>query len=173
MESKLGVSDNMLPGGKRSVDKGQFALSSYDQEILAKGPPQEDSGPPPAPAEQSTVSSSPPSYSPMGSYGQGAYQSSYTAYPNAYGSAGVPSTQSPGYAYYQPQQYSPYQASYAPAQVYQQPYSQVCLCCCCLCDIGIDWGVFSCSILNSLHTRQAAPTTTTHKSMGNSVGPTA
>ena len=129
MESKLGVSDNMLPGGKRSVDKGQFALSSYDQEILAKGPPQQGSGPPP---DQPTQPAAPsPSYSPMGSYSQGSYQSPYAAYPNTYGSGTAASTQSPGYSYYQPQQYSPYQASpyqasYQSQPVYQQQYSQVC-----------------------------------------------
>mmetsp|Transcript_41954 Transcript_41954/g.132269 ORF Transcript_41954/g.132269 Transcript_41954/m.132269 type:complete len:472 (-) Transcript_41954:1026-2441(-) len=127
MESKLGVSDNMLPGGKRSVDKGQFALSSYDQEILAKGPPQQGSGPPP---DQPTQPAAPsPSYSPMGSYSQGSYQSPYAAYPNTYGSGTAASTQSPGYSYYQPQQYSPYQASpyqasYQSQPVYQQQYSQ-------------------------------------------------
>lgn len=44
MEHKLGVSDNELPGGKHSVDKGQFALSTYDQSILAGGPPISGSG---------------------------------------------------------------------------------------------------------------------------------
>ena len=43
-EHRLGVSDNELPGGKRSQDKGQFALSSYDQSILAHGPPQTGDG---------------------------------------------------------------------------------------------------------------------------------
>ena len=43
-EHKLGVSDNELPGGKRSTDKGQFALSSYDQSILANGPPETGDG---------------------------------------------------------------------------------------------------------------------------------
>ena len=44
LEAQLGVSDNELPGGKHTVDKGQFALSNYDQSILADGPPKSGPG---------------------------------------------------------------------------------------------------------------------------------
>ena len=44
LEAQLGVSDNELPGGKHTVDKGQFALSNYDQSILAHGPPKSGPG---------------------------------------------------------------------------------------------------------------------------------
>jgi hypothetical protein len=45
MEQQLGVSDNELPGGKKSgAGNAGALLSSYDQSILAGGPPQTGDG---------------------------------------------------------------------------------------------------------------------------------
>jgi len=38
-EHALHVSDNELPAGKLSVDNGQFALNTYEQNIYAGGSP--------------------------------------------------------------------------------------------------------------------------------------
>ena len=62
MEHRLGVSDDQLPGRKAPPDKSQFALSSYDQQILANGPPQSGDGP--APSAYSPPPAGPAQYAP-------------------------------------------------------------------------------------------------------------
>jgi len=140
MEHKLGVNDNELPGGKHSVDKGQFALSTYDQSILAGGPPISGSGPtagpPPAPAHAATApeasySYSQPVYAPAPAYSYGqqpAYaqpQPTY-AYPQY---QGYPAYQQSAYQFPQQQQYAypqyAQQGQYAYPQYQQQQQQQL------------------------------------------------
>ena len=130
-EHRLGVSDNQLPGGKRTQNKGQFALSSYDQSILANGPPETGDGPapgnppppPPAPPPSPSYQYAQPTYAaaPTYAYGQpayaqpaysypqyqayGAYQQSAYQYPQQYGYPAYAQQQQGQYAY--PQQYQP------------------------------------------------------------------
>ena len=76
---KLGVNDNELPDGRKTLNKGQFALSAWDQSILAKGPPQSGPGPgpdvvAPAPAPAPMAASRyayAPTYAPSPAYAYG------------------------------------------------------------------------------------------------------
>lgn len=152
-EHQLGVSDNSLPGGKHSVDKGQFALSSYDQSILAGGPPVTGDGtaqtyasgpvpgiasaPAPAPAPAPSYSYAQPAYAPAPaySYAQPAYaqltyaypqyqqQQGYTAY-QSYQPMATNGYQYPKQQYTYPQYAQQGQYAYPQQQQYQQPQQQ-------------------------------------------------
>ena len=125
MEHRLGVSDNELPGRKAPPDQSQFALSSYDQQILASGPPQTGDGPLP-------ISYASPSASEAGGSSQrGQYAAgspAYPAQPSPY--AQQPYSAAPAPAVYQPSGYpgyavaggsTPYASPPAAATAYMSP----------------------------------------------------
>ena len=143
MEGQLGVSDNEMPDHTRTVDHGQMALSSYDQSILADGPPPSGDGPPPSGLEGAAPASPPaPQYAPSPQYAQPQYGYAAPVYGQApqppagepMGVAAPEGYQSPqGYAplYGQVQQggytmYQPQEEAYggaAPAQAQEMGYS--------------------------------------------------
>src|SRR6056300_918776 len=98
-----------MPGGQRTIDKSKQSLSSYDQQILANGPPPSGNGP-----DHAQGGAQPPPQPQWGGQ-QGGYASRGTQYQQGYqqNGYGTQPTMQTQYSYPQQQQQQGYGGQYS------------------------------------------------------------